>query len=84
MNGCVICKGIITSQNVIYDFQISMNVKEDLTTVQRMSLLLQNVSIWWEDSGAPVLTTWATDWTSPTMLAVKVRPCYAPLLLWSV
>ena len=60
---------------LLFDFQISMNVKEDLTTAQQMSLLLQSVSTLWEGFDAPVLTTWATDWTSPPMLAVKVRPC---------
>jgi len=49
-----------------------MNVEEDFTTAQQMTLLPQNVSTWWEGSDAPVLTTWAIDWTSPTMLVVKV------------
>ena len=51
-----------------------MNVKEDLTTAQQMSLLLQGVSTWQEGFDAPVLTIWALDWTSPTMLAAKVMP----------
>ena len=58
---------------LLFDFQISMNVKEDLTTARQMSLLLQSVSTWWEGFDVPVLTTWALDWTSPPMLLVKVR-----------
>ena len=49
-----------------------MNVKQDLTTAQQMSLLQQSVSTLWEGFDAPVLTTWALDWTSPPMLLVKV------------
>jgi len=58
---------------LLFDFQISTNVKEDLTTAQQMTLLLQSVSTWWEGSDVPVLTILAIDWTSSTMLAVKVR-----------
>ena len=49
-----------------------MNVKEDLTTAQQISLLLQGVSTWREGFDAPVLTIWAIE--SPTMLAAKVMP----------
>jgi len=49
-----------------------MNVKQDLTTAQQMTLPLQNVSTWWEGFDVPVLTTWAIDWTSPPTLAVKI------------
>ena len=60
-----------------------MNVKEDLTTAQQMTLLLQSVSTWWEGSDAPALTTRAIDWISPTMLVAKVTPRLQALLVES-